>query len=680
MNKSFSVLLINLFLSYFSLLQHSFAQTPRQIINFNTAWDFHFSYDFTKEVKKQKINVPHTWNVNDVEHGVADYKRTSAIYEKVLNVQSSWQNKRVFLYFEGVNSVASVSVNRKLVKEHKGGYTAFSVEITDYIKLGANTISVMASNAYRLDVLPLHGDFNVYGGMHRSVSVILTDKDCISPLDYASPGVYITQKQVSDKRATIEILTKLSLKTTKNLKLVSYIINEKTGEKTDVNTSLAHNDTARIQVFTINNPTLWNGKENPFLYKVEVNLFANDQLVDQIIQPLGIRYFNVDAEKGFFLNGKYLNLLGVGRHEDVKGKGSALTYEDHKKDMDLILDMGATAARLTHYPHNESFYKLSDKNGLILWSEIPFVGEGGYVGTGYVNSPALAENARQNLIELIRQNYNHPSIIFWGLFNELKLNYDDPQPLLKELNALAKKEDPSRLTTMASNLGANDFTNTSDLMGWNKYYGWYGNNFNEVQGWADQTHATIPNRPFALTEYGAGASPFKHYETLEKVDPNSRFHPEEWQTAFHEKHWEVLKDRNFIWGKFIWSLADFGSSIRTEGDTNGINDKGLVTYDRAIKKDSYYFYKANWNTEPMLYLAEKRNNKRKKAITSVKVFTNVDDVILIVNGKQYPLKKRNNINIIEWKNVPLKKGENKIRVSSKTGIQKLQDDCIWILQ
>jgi beta-galactosidase len=254
--------------------------------------------------------------------------------------------------------------------------------------------------------------------------------------------------------------------------------------------------------------------------------------------------------------------------------------------------MGANSARLTHYPHNKVFYNLADEKGLILWSEIPFVGEGGYMGTGYVNSPALAENAKQNLIELIRQNYNHPSIMFWGLFNELKLNYDDPQPLLKELNILAKKEDPYRLTTMASNLGVSDFKNTSDLMGWNKYFGWYGNDFEEVKSWADQTHAAIPNRPFALTEYGAGGSPFKHYETLVKVDPNGRFHPEEWQTAFHEKHWEILKDRNFIWGKFIWSLADFSSSIRTEGDTNGINDKGLVTYDRAIKKDAYYFYKA----------------------------------------------------------------------------------------
>lgn len=678
MKKSF--LLINLFLSILLTFNYSFAQTARQTINFNSSWDFYFAYDFTKTVKKQKITVPHTWNVSDVKNGIADYKRTAAIYEKTLNVEPSWQNKRVFLYFEGVNSVASVSVNHKFVKEHKGGYTAFCIEITDYVKPGENTISVMASNAYRLDVLPLHGDFNVFGGIHRPVSVILTEKDCISPLDYASPGVYITQKEVNDKKAIIEILTKLSLKTTKNLKLVSTITNEKTGEKVSTSTNLTANDTSKIQPFTINNPTLWNGRENPFLYRVEVNLFADNQLIDQVVQPLGIRYFNVDAEKGFFLNGKYLNLLGVGRHEDVKGKGSALIFEDHKKDIDLILDLGANAARLTHYPHNKNFYNLADQNGLILWSEIPFVGEGGYAGTGYVNSPLLAENAKQNLIELIRQNYNHPSILFWGLFNELKFNYDNPQPLLKELNKLAKKEDPNRLTTMASNIGASDFKDVSDLMGWNKYFGWYGNDFKEVQTWADETHATIPNRPFALTEYGAGASPFKHYETLTKIDPNGRFHPEEWQTAFHEKHWKILKDRNFIWGKFIWSLADFSSSIRTEGDTNGINDKGLVTYDRAIKKDAYYFYKANWNKTPMLYLAEKRNNKRKKQITSIKVFTNIDDVVLSVNGKQYPGKKRNDINIMEWQNISLKKGQNKIHVSGKTGLQKLEDSCLWILQ
>ncbi|HTM97328.1 MAG TPA: glycoside hydrolase family 2 TIM barrel-domain containing protein [Pedobacter sp.] len=679
MNKPFLALLASLFLSYFSPYQ-GLAQVTRQSIDFNASWDFHFAYDFTKGVKKQRIDVPHTWNVDDVKLGIADYKRTAAIYEKTLNVESSWQNKRVFLYFEGVNSVASIAVNNKFVKEHKGGYTAFCVEITDHVKPGANAIAVTVSNAYRLDVLPLHGDFNVFGGIHRPVSVILTDKDCISPLDYASPGIYISQKEVSDKKATIEILTKLSLTTNKNLKLISHIINEKTGEKISANTVLSVGDTAKTQEFVINNPVLWNGLENPFLYKVEVSIFSDNQLVDHVTQPLGIRYYTVDAEKGFFLNGKYLNLLGVGRHEDVKGKGSALTYQDHKKDMDLMLEMGANSARLTHYPHNKVFYNLADEKGLILWSEIPFVGEGGYMGTGYVNSPALAENAKQNLIELIRQNYNHPSIMFWGLFNELKLNYDDPQPLLKELNILAKKEDPYRLTTMASNLGASDFENTSDLMGWNKYFGWYGNDFEEVKSWADQTHAAIPNRPFALTEYGAGGSPFKHYETLVKVDPNGRFHPEEWQTAFHEKHWEILKDRNFIWGKFIWSLADFSSSIRTEGDTNGINDKGLVTYDRAIKKDAYYFYKANWNKAPMLYLAEKRNNKRKKQLTTVKVFTNIDDITLTVNGKHYPLKKRNNINTIEWKNVSLKKGENKIHVSSKSGDIKLEDSCIWILQ
>jgi len=674
-----------LFFSLFIILLsgisiRSLAQSHRQYIDLNRSWDFYFAYDFTKTAPKQKIDVPHTWNVDDVKNGVADYKRTAAIYEKTLNVLPEWQNKRLFLYFEGVNSVATVSVNHKLIQEHKGGYTAFCIEITGFVKPGNNMISITASNAYRQDVLPLHGDFNIYGGIHRPVSLILTDKNCISPLDYASPGVYITQKEVSAQQAKIGILTKLSLKSQASLTLVTSVINEKTGERISSRTPIQITDTTKNQEFVMDKPVLWNGRQNPFLYRVEVSLFDGEQLIDQIVQPLGLRYFHVDPEKGFFLNGKYLNLLGVGRHEDIDGKGSALSDEDQKKDMDLLLDLGATSARLTHYPHSRTFYNLADQNGIILWSEIPFVGEGGYTGTGYVNLPALDQNARQQLVELIRQHYNHPSILFWGLFNELKLNYDDPQALLLELNALAKKEDPYRLTTMASNMGISDFSRTSDLMGWNKYYGWYGNRFDEIQEWADKTHAALPDRPIALTEYGAGASPFKHDESLEKVNPDSRFHPEEWQTAFHERHWEILKDRNFIWGKYIWSLADFGSSIRTEGDLNGINDKGLVTYDRSLKKDAYYFYKANWNPEPMLYLAERRNNVRKNAVTAVKVFTNLDKVILTVNGKTYPVQKRNPINIMEWKNIPLKKGENSIRVSGKSGKQSFEDSCTWVLE
>lgn len=650
----------------------------RQYISLNSDWQFYFTYNFEKSVKKEKVHLPHTWNAQETLQGVADYKRTSAIYENVLDVKPEWKNKRLFLYFDGVNSVATVLLNNKFVGEHIGGYTGFSFEITDYVKQGNNTITVQVSNAYRLDVLPLHGDFNVYGGIHRPASLIVTEQDCISPLDYGSSGIYVKQQQVSAQSAQIEVSSKLSLKNGTGLSLKTTIYDQR---KKEVSSLVNGINDAKInevnQSFTINKPHLWNGKSDPYLYSVEVSLLKDNKVIDQIIQPLGLRYFHVDPDKGFFLNGKYLDLYGVGRHQDVSGKGSALTDDDHDNDMNLIKELGATAARLTHYPHSKHFYDLSDHNGIVLWSEIPFVGPGGYTGTGYMKEPILENNIKRTLIELIRQNYNHPSICFWGLFNELKLNYDDPQPFVKELNALVKKEDPSRLTTLASNLGADSFTDLSDVMGWNQYFGWYGGDFDQVGKWADDVHRKIPNKGISVSEYGAGASPFKHTEVLEKPSPTGRFHPEEWQTAFHEKHWEELKKRPFIWGKFIWVLADFGSSIRTEGDNNAINDKGLVTYDRAIKKDAFYFYKANWNPEPTLYITERRNTERSMPTTSVKVFTNLQNVKLWVNGKAIASKSHNDMNTIVWENVALQPGENTILVKARVKGKWLEDTCVW---
>lgn len=652
----------------------------RQIIPLTSNWDFYFAYNFEQHIEKERVSLPHTWNAQDVIKGLADYKRTSARYERILYMPVEWKEKRQFLHFEGVNSVATVFVNNKLVTIHHGGYTAFSAEITDYLKEGDNLIMVDVSNAHRLDVLPLHGDFNVYGGIHRPVSLLITDKNCISPIDFGSSGVYITQRKVSTVEAEIVIKTKLLLSAYNGLRIESRII-DKVGKVVNVQTNLleAKDNDELIQSLKIIRPHLWNGKADPYLYRVEVTLLRNNQVLDQIVQPLGLRFFHVDPEKGFFLNGKYLDLYGVGRHEDVYGKGSALTDEDQEVDMNLIKDLGATAARLTHYPHSKHFYDLCDQNGIILWSEIPFVGPGGYTGTGYVNSPELRENATQMLTELIRQNYNHPSICFWGLFNELKLDFDDPQAFIKELGTLAKREDPTRLTTLASNLNAETFTDLTDLMGWNKYYGWYGGRFEEIGAWADKTHLALPLKPISVSEYGAGASPFKHTEELSAPDPKGRFHPEEWQTAFHQKHWESLKSRPFIWGKFIWVLADFGSSIRTEGDENGINDKGLVTYDRKIKKDAFFFYKANWNTDPILYIAERRNDSRHKALTHIKVFSNLLQVSLWVNGKSIGQKKKDAYNTILWEDVRLKKGVNKIVVKGRSGNELITDSCDWEL-
>lgn len=658
--------------------QHIEPELPgRQIVPLNANWQFYFTYNFERNIQKETVSLPHTWNAEEVLKGVADYKRTSAIYEHKLQVPAAWSGKRLFLSFEGVNNVATVLINRKMVTEHHGGYTAFTVEITDNLKVGDNTVTVMVSNAYRPDIIPLHGDFNLYGGIHRPVSLIITDKNCISPLDFGSSGIYLDQQQVSEASAQVTVRTKLSLAGSKDLSLKTVILDDKGNIVAAHTGSLEGMPQDFKQILKIKGPHLWNGKADPYLYQVEVALLKNGKLIDKVNEQLGLRYFRVDPDKGFFLNGKYLDLYGPGYHEDVSGKGSALSEEDLIADMELVKELGATAVRLTHYPHSKSFYDLCDKNGIILWSEIPLVGPGGYTGTGYFDSNALKNNIKQVLTELIRQYYNHPSICFWGMFNELKLDYDDPRPFIKEINALTKKEDPGRLTTLASNLGSAEFTDLTDLMGWNQYFGWYGGSFGQVGQWADKTHEALPAKAISISEYGAGASPFKHTEDLEKPNPGGRFHPEEWQTAFHEAHWAELKKRPFIWGKFIWVLADFGSSIRTEGDKDGINDKGLVTYDRKIKKDAFYFYKANWNPEPMLYIAERRNTERRKPSATVKVFTNVPAAELWINGRLLGKKVKNEQNTILWENLTLSPGKNRIVVKTKVKGKILEDHCIW---
>ncbi|WP_143305898.1 glycoside hydrolase family 2 protein [Chitinophaga vietnamensis] len=649
-----------------------YAQRARQRIPINKDWTFRFAYDARKNAPLQHVQLPHTWNAGDVAAGKMDYYRSTGIYNKTIHADPAWKGKRIFLFMEGANSVADVFVNKQLVTEHKGGYTAFCTEITAYLQEGRdNQLTVQVSNAYRNDVLPLSGDFNVYGGIHRPAWLIVTEPNCITPLDFASPGVYVQQQRVSAKEAQVQVTTKLSLRRTAGLQLRTLITDPQQKEIATITTPVQ--DSIVRQPITLPHPHLWNGRKDPYLYKVTVQLLQDKQVIDEIVQPLGLRYFSVDADKGFSLNGVNTALRGFGRHEDVAGKGSALDHADQQKDMQLIMECGANAMRLTHYPHSNYFYELADSNGIILWTEIPLVGPGGYTGTGYVNSGALQQQARQLLTELIRQQYNHPSICFWGLFNELKLDYDDPVPFIDSLNALAKAEDPARLTTCASFLDNGKFNQCSDVIAWNKYYGWYGGHFEEIGTWADSIHHLFPHKPIAVSEYGAGANIAQHTESLQSPDPGGPFHPEEWQTAYHEKNWEELSRRPFIWGKFIWALNDFGSAIRDEGSIKGLNDKGLVTYDRSTRKDAFYFYKANWSEEPVLYITERRNTIRKQEKANIKVFTNAAAAELFVNGRSMGKATTDTFRRATWQQVPLRPGQNRITVQAIRNGQVLND-------
>lgn len=636
----------------------------RHIVCLNKNWSFRFSHQVNKGSAK-RVDLPHTWNAQDALSGKVDYKRGIGNYEKKFFIKSEYKGKRLFLRFNGVNTVASIFVNRKYAGEHRGGYGAFAIEITDKVNYGKdNSILVRVNNAEQLDIMPLVGDFNMYGGIYRDVNLIVTEEVCISPLDYASSGVKLIQDSVSNEYAKIRTVIQLSNARKLDSKL-DLSVTVKDGSKIVKSYSSsvvvsAGNKIVHEIPMDFTNPHLWNGMEDPFMYRVEVCVNENGMVLDSVSQNMGLRYYKVDPKNVFFLNGKHLQLKGVCRHQDRAEIGNALRKEHHDEDLAIMLEMGVNAVRLAHYPQDEYFYDLMDKHGFIVWAEIPFVGPGGYEDKGFVDSEVFKANGKQQLIEMIRQHYNHPSICFWGLFNELKEYGDNPIEYIKELNALAHNEDPTRLTTSASNQGG-AINYITDVIAWNRYDGWYGGNPGTLGVWLDDLKKSNPTIRVGISEYGAGASIYHQQEELNQPNPSGWWHPENWQTYYHIENWKTISSRPFVWGSFVWNMFDFGAAHRTEGDRPGINDKGLVTFDRKIRKDAFYFYKANWNkNEPVLHIAGKRCDKRSSNIQTIMVFTNQPEAELFVNGKSLGKSKVDEFCIAKWENVILEDGFNEI--------------------
>ena len=450
----------------------------RKEILLNENWMFRFSHQVQFK-SEERVNLPHTWNSGDALSGKQDYYRGMGNYTKTLFVKPEWKGKRLFLRFEGVNTIANVFINDVHIGEHRGGYGAFVFEITDKVKYDAdNRILVKVNNALQQDVMPLVGDFNFYGGIYRDVNLIITDPVNISLTDYASPGVYLIQNKVTKEQADVKAKVLVSNGSAKVQPVkvdIKIWEDDKLVQQQDIKVTVDANDWATTGMdLTIRNPHLWNGRKDPFMYKAEISLLSEGQIIDRIVQPLGLRYYHVDAEKGFFLNGEHLKLKGVCRHQDRAERGNALYKMHHDEDAAIMVEMGANAVRLAHYPQATYFYDLMDKYGIVTWAEIPQIGPGGYQDQGYINQPSFRENGKEQLKELIRQHYNHPSICFWGLFNELKTIGDNPTEYIEELNDLAHQEDPTRLTTSASFLSYDDDINkVTDVIAWNQYFGWY---------------------------------------------------------------------------------------------------------------------------------------------------------------------------------------------------------------
>ena len=658
------------------------AQRHDQLLNDN--WQFRFGHQVEKSTVA-RVDLPHTWNAQDALSGRTDYKRGLGHYERRLFVPAEWKGQRLYLRFEGANSIADLFVNGRHAGQHRGGYGAFVFEITDFVNYGkANTLRVSVNNAETLELMPLVGDFNFYGGLYRDVHLVRTGPTCISLLDHGSSGIRLVQDSVSKDYAAIRALVALSngSDTATQAEVLLRLLdgNREVAAQRLTLTLPPDSSVEGSLPVSLRRPHLWDGRRDPFRYRAEVSLWRNGHEVDRVEQPLGLRYYHIDPERGFFLNGRHVPLRGVCRHQDRSEVGNALRREHHDEDAAIMAEMGANAVRLAHYPQAEYFYDLMDRYGFIVWAEIPFVGPGGYSDEGFVNLPAFRQNGREQLVELIRQHYNHPSIVVWGLFNELSMRGDDPVPYIKELNDLAHREDPTRLTVAASNTdGALNFV--TDAMAWNRYDGWYGGTPAGLGQWLDHMHTTHPDLRIAISEYGAGASLYHQQDTLVKTVATSFWHPENWQTHYHMATWREISARPFVWGSFIWNLFDFGAAHRHEGDRVGINDKGLVSFDRRTRKDAFYFYKANWNKEiPLLYLAERRCTRRTRPVQTFMAFTNQPEAELFVNGVSCGRAEADSLATVRWTGVRLRPGQNEIRVVSGRGTHQLTDGYTCTLE
>ena len=633
----------------------------------------------------ETVNLPHTWNVSDASDGGGrdnqsrdGYYRGPGWYRKSIKTDASMRGKRLFIRFEGASSVADVYLNGQPVGGHKGAFGAFCLELTKQLKIGAdNELKVRVDNSWRSDLPPLSGDFSVFGGIYRPVSLLTKSQACISPLVLGSSGVRIRQENVSRESADVELRTLIdNAGDAADLEVECSIRDAEGTVVASASSSVrAQGSAMTTQRMTLKNPRLWNGRKDPYLYSVEVSLKQGGQVIDSRVEPLGLRFFKVDPKKGFFLNGEPYPIYGVNRHQDRAGKGWAVGSEDHAEDVRLIQEIGARGVRLAHYPHAEEFYSLCDKAGLLVWAEVPNV-------DCTSHDPAFAENAKSQLREMISQHGNHPSIFCWSLFNEM---YHRPsadfEVLLKELNAISKQEDPTRFTAGAINkAGRMKLANTTDLIAFNAYPGWYEGNPDGMTKVLEDYNQLGNSRGIGVSEYGAGGSVRHHQQNPPKSVPTSRWHPEEWQAIVHEGNYRSIRDHAPCWGSFVWNMFDFASPWRDEGDAPGINDKGLVSHDRKTRKDSFFFYKANWSEEPVLYITSRRHVDREEAVTPIKIYSNAPKVTLRVNGAEIGTKDVDDLKIARWDEVRLQPGRNTIEVDSMINGRKLVDSCVWELK
>jgi beta-galactosidase len=658
--------------------------SPRQTISLTTDWRFKLEDVSGGEMKNvpddswEVVSLPHNWGWQEAQQG-KKYYRGPGWYRRGL-ITTKETGKRYFLKFDAASLVADVYLNEKLLGQHRGGFGAFCFEITKELSNdGTNLLAVRVDNTQFPDLAPLAGDFSVYGGLYRPVHLLVTGDQDISLMDHGSSGVAWRQTSVTETQAVLDVTAQISNGKSEKIPLnVVATVEDAEGKpvaSSKQTIALAGRDTAPYFLrVTLPQPHLWNGRKDPYLYRSIVELRStNDVVLDRVEQPLGLRFYSIDPDKGFFLNGQPYHLHGVDRHQDFMNKGWAISEADMDLDISLLKELGATVVRCAHYQHSDYFYSLCDRAGILVWAEIPQVDI-------VRDTPEFENSSRSQLLDLIRQNINHPAIFVWSLGNEIGTRSDDPHGELQDLNAIAHGEDPTRPTIEATMTAARPQMNRiPDLLGWNIYPGWYSGSKEDYGRTLDSRRDSSRSGGFCVSEYGAGANPAQHEQNPQHPQPKGQWHPEEWQAEVHEAAWAALKQRPFVWGTFAWCMFDFAVSSRNEGGTPGLNDKGLVTRDRQTKKDAFYFYKANWSDEPVLYITSRRDTTRTNALTDVKIYSNAGRVSLSMNGKSQGDQTNDGNDVFVWKNISLVPDENLIEAAAVINGTEVKDACRWVM-
>ncbi len=596
----------------------------------------HDNWTFEKEGQKEIVNLPHTWNALDGQGaGDSGYYMGKCTYTKIIGKYSG----NVYLEIDGANNRAKVSINGREVGSHKGGYSTFRFDITDFLTSPKNFLEIEVDNSNEKTVYPSKADFTFYGGIYRSVKIIYDVPDERFSLDdFGSKGVYVTPKIDGT------VLVKAIISNYKTGVGMLYEVLDKDG-----NVVASAGNGAKLKV---KDPILWNGMENPYLYTLRATLTKDGTVIDEVKIKFGFREVKFDADKGCFLNGKHIKLKGVSRHQDREKIGNALTMKEHEEDLAIIKEMGANSLRLAHYQQAEEFYSLCDEMGFLVWAEVPVISS---------FSPKRQENALSQLEELIKQNMHHASIFCWGVENEITMQGDSPKLIeaIKELNDYAHLLDPSRPTTCAqvSMCGVESKLNqVTDIMGYNHYYGWYTKTVAGLDEWLPKYKKANPNQPLCLSEYGAEAV-LGYYNDA----PFQGDYSEGYQSLYHEHYLRVINSTEWLWGSYVWNMFDFGSAIRNEGGVKGRNNKGLVTFDRKTRKDSFYVYKAFWSNERFVHIEGERYKYRTVGEHNVRITSNCKSVTLTCGDYKKTLRGEY---VFTFENVPFTEGENVVTVSS----------------